>query len=237
MGSRMMIKKRTSTASKITNFKKAKMQVGDPKGSGLVSKSRTTLAAITQSQPSRTLLTQDVTTIPYGSAENERERNKLLLKGFRLRGFFRNNLGPPTVVRVALVAPRQGTVASTTNFFKGFDGERGLDFSTLRDGLQMTSNGINDDVFAIIYQTRIELGATSATSTTFANNMPSIGYLNAWVPLERQLTYDSSADNVPDSDRVFLVWWMDDPYAANGAATTASTFLYSMSCVTYYKDT
>jgi len=165
----------------------------------------------------RTLHHVDITNIPKGTSINDRQRDLVNLRGFKINGFFRNRFSAEGVLHIALLQPKFEKTLEQTDFFRtgGTAGSnsRGSDFSLGLTGLEMASLRINPDKFNIIYHSRITLKPAAYEHGS------SYRMQNKYFPVNRQLSYDD--DNTPKCNSpIFFVWWYD-----NIASATATSII------------
>lgn len=173
----------------------------------------------------RTLHHVDITNIPKGTAINDRQRDLVNLRGFKINGWFRNRFGSEGVLHIALLQPKFEKTLEQTDFFRtgGTAGSnsRGTDFSLGLTGLEMASLRINPDKFNILFHNRITLKPTTN------EHGQSYRMENKYFPINRQLSYDD--DNTPKCNSpIFFVWWYDAL-----ASPTAQTILVDSLETTY----
>lgn len=214
--------------------KRARLDIGLSRPPAQLSKTRTTAFAVNTARSSRTLNTWTITDIPFGTGINERQRNEVKIRGFRLRFYVRNNIIDQQTFRIAILSPKNNQIVLNDNFFKGYDTEKALDFSTTRTGLELVASGINTRDFNILWHKSFNLAPTDSTHRY--NQANTSKYIKTYIPLKRTLLWDSPADAEPSSDRCFLVYWCDRNLNISGAAPTGSAFIESFDVVTYYDD-
>lgn len=184
--------------------------IGDVPGTGTAKK-----CAVVDTNPllkdTRTLYTEELTTIPQGTDIDERERRIANLRGFKICAEIANKSTTPLYVNVAVISTKQGTESSgieTTDFFRAAAGaSRARDFSTALNSNEMHCLPINTDRYIVLRHKRyrlIEEGGTTFTS----NSGNSFLNLDWYVKINRQIRWDSSVGQ-PESGAVYLVYWFD----------------------------
>lgn len=169
---------------------------------------------------SKTLYFHDLTNILFGTATSERERNTLLLSGIQLRYSLDNSVTENLVIRMALIRNKTENIL-TSDFFTGYDNERGLDFSAARNGLQMSYNPINPNKFVVLKSWRFPLAGHNGTATGYnqGSNMSSKSR-RQWLPIKKRIVFDNNGSTA-SYQPIYFVWWMDWPTSAAGAGVVA----------------
>lgn len=186
----------------------------------------------------RTLYVNELTAIPGGPLEDDRERTLINVKGIELTYHFANKDGQPHFLNVAVVAPKHTSSGVTvTDFFRGASGNRGTDFAITMSALELHYTPINTDKYTIIRHTRHQLGAQQDAVALYNSDAGPGNWLSKkqWIPINRQLRYDSQLSTSCNTP-IYLVYWFDRMMATGGSAVAASTeqcsFMHSM----FYTD-
>jgi len=190
---------------------------------------------------SKTLYNDELTVIPRktGVEVNARERDLVNLLGFSLRLGFRNaSQTLCATVRCALVSPIDRDNITNVDFFRGYQDKRSQDFASTLDTSQMLMSPINRDKYVVLWEKKVELGpstdATTGSELLFSRTKENWQTVNCYVPLNRQLRFHGSASD-DCSDKVYLVYWYDEPLAV-GSATGTSFVRCQRWCVAHWKD-
>jgi len=183
---------------------------------------------------SRTLHAEPIDAFAFGTNTNERERNKILLKGVTLDHAIRNTSTAVRIYRWAIIMPRTNQLIAnlTDNFITGFDGEKGLDFSTTRTGLQLCHWPINKAVYNVIAQGSETVAGTGASDNNGV--IPNFRNWRTYVPINKILTFDTNITLGP-YERTFFVQWWDNPLVSSGTATDVN-FTSTFVCTRYFRD-
>lgn len=233
---RPMRKRKGSTLARAK--KRARLEVGLARVPKMGFKTRTTHAEDTSAIARRILYIREVTDIPFGTAVNERARDTIMIKGFKLRFHVKVPAAVtiPYIFRMAIISAKNNTVA-TTNFFKGYDADHGLTFDSTRLGLELTTSQINPREYTTLWQGKIRLspGNQNASPAPY-NKWKDVAMVSKYIPLNRILQFDNSGAGSPDSDRCFLVYWLDDPLSPTGTTTLTDQALIQNTVVCYFKD-
>ncbi len=116
--------------------------------------------------------------VPRGTSLNQRERDIVHLKGWKLRFFVKNTYDVPVTLRYAMIAPRQTwnlatAVTKSASFLRSYGSTRALNMGSVNSGLSNTKNPINDDMFMVMQSNTLEIGpnagATGYTGGVQAN--------------------------------------------------------------------
>jgi len=183
-------------------------EIGEPKTKGnCLSKSG--LSQVFQ-MATRTLGTASLTNIDQGQAADNRERNHVFIKGFRINFSFRNLLTSSQVLHLAVIAPRDKDTVNGDNFFRAYTGEEGHQFGSARTSLEQIYDPINTDTYAVLAHKRYRMAP--ATSTEGRNLLSKSMY----VKLNRQVTYESILAGECKTP-VFFVYWCDTYLTSSSA--------------------
>lgn len=217
--------------------KRAKLHIGTRMPIARKSKTRVT-GTNAGSIDTRALYVQSVTDIPFGTGINERAKDNVRIKGFKIRGELRNSQETQLIVfRMAIVASKNANLPTATNFLKGYDTDNGLTLGTARSGIQNCMYGINEREFSVVWQKTIRLAPRLANNaSTIYDNTKAQRKVSAYVKLNRTLQWDSAVDADPASDRLFFVYWCDNPVENAGGASILNAMYRGYEIVTYFND-
>lgn len=233
----LVVRKRKATPLKRAK-KRARLEVGVARAPKLGFKTRIVGLQDTVTLSSRVLYSSTITDIAYGTAIDQRQRDTVLVKGFKIWFHVKVPQGVtiPRVLRIAVISAKNNTIASS-NFLKGYGNDNGLDFQDTRNGIEMTKSQINPREYVTLWQTKIMLppGNQNATAAPYDKHN-GVHMISKYVPLNRVLMWDSSLSIEPDSDRCYMVYWLDDPLAPPGTAPAVDQLLMSNQVVTYFID-
>ncbi len=188
----------------------AKTTPGFPLG-GKTSKTHTT-GAINDGLNSYAVAALLIDDIDKGDGINERERDIVHLKGWKVRFHFQNTYDVPITLRFAVVSPRQtfGTTATerALSLLRSFGPERALNLGIGNSGISNTKNRINDDLYMIMYEHSVEVGP-DASSTGYTGGVEANwSYFEKWIPLNKQLRYSTGTSGKSETP-VYLIYWYD----------------------------
>jgi hypothetical protein len=125
----------------------------------------------------------------------------------------------------------QLTADLATNFFTGYDGNRGLDFSLLRDGIETCTHPINREIHNVLAEGTIELGGSDYNREV----EPREFSLRKYVSLNKMLTFDNEVTDTPYT-RVFMVYWWDNALEAPSAASSPTNSNIRVRCIQHFSD-
>jgi len=214
----------SSTTPKVGRVSQ-KTKIGFTPGSGNASRRNVINKwdAATSVALSKTLYSSDeLTAIPRktGVEVNARERDIVNLLGFTLRLCFSStNVNSCATVRVAVVSPIDSNAVSVAEFFRGYDDKRNTDFTSTKNSSELLYSPINRDKYVVLWEKKLELGPYGDAPTSvviYSRSKDSYKQVHAYVPLNRQLRYNGSAQS-DCADKVFLVYWYDNPTAVGSA--------------------
>lgn len=223
---------------------KARSQIGERVGS---STSKTRIQGHNTAPivlDTRTLLVKHITGCAYGVQRNEREENRINVRGIRTEIAVANELNVPLFVHYAWVSPKQGYVPAqadnypaTTQFFRSYDTNRAEDFGVDLSSLEFRNNGINTDKFVVLKHHKFQLGGAATTGTAYDDgNMLSFRHHNFYIPIGRQLRFDSHAIGAPTDGPVYFLMWCDEFHKQGGALANPDAMRYYMRHIMYFKE-
>ncbi len=172
-----------------------------------------------------------------GNPINQRQRDIINLRGFKLCMEIQNNLETPLHFNIAVLATKEGANESIPNgqFFRGSGESRSTDFGS--SGL--TSNDyhcrpINSDLYTVLMHHRMTLNANTPVGQN--NNMGTSYYqFMKYLPVKRQLRYASSSPTSCQS-KITLVWWCDGWQTPSGSGSVSDAVTVTERYVMYFKE-
>lgn len=197
----------------------------------------------TQSHNTRTLYKTELTELPKGTNRNERERATVNLRGFKI-WLEIISIAPNTLYcNVAILSPRSCGVVNEQEFFRDEGAtDKSVNFGTAATGLDMFTCPINSDRYVILRHKRFRL-VTGEEGELPPGNPKTVDLsghnhrvIKWWIPLKRQLRYDSLDTNSPVDGRVFLVYWFDLVGAQITQSPTSNVVKMEEKIITYFKD-
>ena len=195
------------------------MQVGDPVGTGAQTKQVVNQQYQGTPFGSNVLHGGSVTSIAQGQTANTRERNVVNLRGFKIRVLIKNtwNGGAadrPLFLNFCLISPKHATTTlTTTDFFRNpGDLQRAIDFdNSFINGFDRgKALGINTDKYALLWKKTMTLGVANSQQAFSggAGGPRNYAYFKKYVPIKRQLRFDSGLDTSGFSN-IFFIWWVN----------------------------
>jgi len=185
---------------------------------------------------SRTLYSFALDDFQFGTSTQDRERNRVLYKGIQAKLNIRNQASQMRVFRWAIIMPKVDMDVANLgiNFFQGYTGERGIDFSQAnRSGFQMCNYPINRSVHNVLHQGKIFMGG-SGTSGENKDQLKQVYTIFKYLRLNKKMTFDSAIMNTPYK-RIFWVHWWDVPLNAAGAASD-NNFSLDFGVIKHFAD-
>lgn len=218
-------------------------QVGLPRGysSAMTSIQQTANPAPSSSRQFN--LMYDLTDIQGQSAADptnpaKRQSNRVWVSGFKIEYYvntFRDQTtNDPLHFHFAVVSSKNGQIPSQGNFLRGHGEEEGIDLDTGRTGLQMCNCSINTDQYSVLLHHKVQLKEIGNNSTVGLIGIKPYAKRHVWVPLKRQITYDSMTSN--SNSRVYIVHWADFPTSNAGSAAISQMYTLRVRAITYFRN-
>lgn len=192
-------------------------------------------------QSTRILYSDTITDVPAattGNPINQRQRDIINCRGFKIRLTFRNITAMQMTYHIAVISPKslQNNV-NPTGFFRGDDNDRDLDFSTARSYLDFTHKHINTDKYNILFHKKylVQAGNANAASGSCAGSSPCYRQIQKWVPLKRQLRYNDTVGASCESP-IYIVRWCDR-MDANTNDLPSEAYIENVQVTMYFRET
>jgi len=153
-----------------------------------------------------------------GTSLDARTTSRVLIKGFRIRATYVNNLLRPMHVNVAIVTPKDGQIAAVdfnAGFFKRLgigtlgNTDVGMNFDSpdLSD-MTMATLPLNTDRMNVIWRTRFKLGVISTTGGFSSGELKNYRTLYRYIKINKVISYPSQVSNIPDpAENFYLIMW------------------------------
>lgn len=185
---------------------------------------------------SHTLHTMPLTMIPQGTNIGERERQLIRLRGFKIHYALRMITSVPTYNRLAVVKFKYRGDSSTspdigTDFFRGQQTSRAVEFSSVANAQHLYDYQINTDKFEVLWDHKFIVGPQVASNLEENVYMK---YIDKFVPCSKLVHFDDS-DLYSDSDGVFLVHFLA-PWTSNSSTPVANLMNTRAHATTYFTD-
>lgn len=191
----------------------------------------------TDTENTRTLYWRELTDISKGSEIDDRERDLINIRGFKICMMTWNVSNEPTYFNWAIITPKgcsglgEGNSVSDSNFFRGYDDTRELDFSPSLSAIQFHCNAINSDVWTVLKHKRHILGEDTTGTFTLRNRYPNAKLIMRYFKMNRSVRYNDGRCTTP----VFWVWWYDK-INANGGALAEPDLRAQWRRITYFRE-
>lgn len=228
------------------NRRRVRRRIGEPIGA---TSARTHLSAEDGStlgeigQISKTLYNTEITTVSRGSNLEDRERDIINCRGFKIYFQMRNTSERPLWFHMAAVCPKlPGTSNtpvsfSTDDFFRVYGNDRSGAFNNAQSGFSQSYRPINTDRFNILMHKRMLVHTQDSTSGIFRQaNKSQFRTFKIWLPLRRQLRYDGATATSPVQGKVYLVWWATEWDSAEGDVGVADAFRIKYNVYMYFRN-
>lgn len=216
----------------------SRTNVGERVGTGGAKRNFVVRDTVVNSLATRTLLIADLNEIPEGNVLQSRERKIVNCRGYKLCMELRNQAQGPLYVNVAVLSPKNGnTGVGTSDFFRWSANDvRSIDFGDVT----LTSNEyhclpINSDKYTVLRHKRYVLGENGSTSFE-DRNRANYANVDWWIPLKRQIRYETGAQESTQTGEVYCVMWCDNWGTAAGAGSTADQLAYTRRFVNYFRE-
>lgn len=190
----------------------------------------------------RTLYFNNLTLIPHEAGErNQRERNIVNVRGFKLCMAMHNFAIKPLYVNVAVLSPKNQGGITPENFFRSNEQERGTDFVDGLPALSFHCLNINTDKFYILKHKRYVLNprrSANGNENNVFNNGDRKNYKNIqwYVKLKRQIRYDRTDTDSPIDGACYLVYWCDLYDNPGNSVATSDQLRVMQRHVTYFRE-
>lgn len=213
----------------------------------------TSLVTSGETKQSRQIYKVPLIRVARGTAIDQRLRDIINVRGFRLELAFINLKPRMFILNWAIVHPHAqvlggqstGSTFPTLEFFRGYADTRAQQPSDALNGLQWVNAKINTDLFAVLRRGRITLnpGRPNSDSPTATDVVywPEKGsnfrLKQIYVKLARQVTFEPNISSLEPTEQLFFVYWLDDPFAASGAAGVEAAIGEEARIITYFRET
>lgn len=204
---------------------------------GVRSKKRVVTDVDTTGKATRTLYQEDLTNIPKGTTADQREYDVVNVRGWKMQINVESLRTVPIQINFAVLGRKNGAIATTLEFFRGYGDDRSVDFSTTLNFLKLMQSPINTDHYEVLHRWNVKLGALQNFSggTAEAKHGVTAKEINKYIPFKRQLRYDNTG-NDPEAHNMLLVYWADVEYNAGSSTATANSFNIQIRNVAYFRD-
>lgn len=195
----------------------------------------------TTGHDTRTLYAVDVTQIPRADVSgttisiDERIRNLVNYRGFKLCFHIRNDTNKPIMWHCAVIQAKNDTAISITDFFRGNATERGVNLNTALSFAEYDCLPINTDKFYVLHHWRRQIQMAVATSDEISRSGKNYYTFMKYVKIGRQLRYDA-ADTSPERP-IYLVHWSDQYFSDKITDPVASALQMQIHITAFWRET
>lgn len=169
---------------------------------------------------------------------NDRTRDVVNLRGFKLCVEVSNKLTAPLYFNYAVVHNKEDNDAAptTVDWFRGFETTRSIDFSTSLSANKFHCFPINTDKYHVLLHKRMRLNSVTPTTYSEASGR-SYANISKYIKINRQLRWKNSTATKPETGNIWVVYWADAYEAASFATSTANAFSITENYITYFRET
>lgn len=215
----------------------ARRRIGNPVSQHSTAKSRIISNTNQTNRAGKTLHALSLCSIPFGTGRNERARLVANISGFKVCFNVRNNRTQPMYFNLALIHNKQASnVLSVDNFFGTPGSSRGVDFNDALSALDFNTYGINTDKYAILKHMRCTLTPNNNTPQYQTGSGWSWKTVRMYVPLKRQVRWDSELGTLPTQGQVYLVHWASHLNDNAGSAPQSASYSIAEDIRTYFRE-
>jgi hypothetical protein len=177
-----------------------------------------------------------MTNIPEGNSINQRERQMVNMRGFKICIELRNIRDDPLYFNLAVIAPKGATATPVTpDFFRGSTDDRAIDFGTALTSNEFHCLPINTDKYVVLLHKRYRLGPSPGATLYTNENSNNFLNIDRYVSLKRQLRW-SKDEQSAESGRVYVVHWAAAFGASTGTLPAANSYSMSKRYISYWKE-
>lgn len=213
--------------------KRARYRVGERPATSIAKKS--SFVELHETINSRTMYEVPLTLLVKGDGINQRERDAVNLRGWKVNMEMINVGTKPRYFNYAVVTPKDcGTTTTSTlviDFFRAYQANRAQNFSISLTGLQLHTLPINTDKINVLKHGRFKLG-TDDPQAGFKDTR-NYKTFSFFLPLGRQIRYDSSGN---PTQKAWLVFWYDSVGAEANSAAEVEGLKLHYQIVTYFRE-
>lgn len=201
----------------------------------------------------RTLYYAACSTIEHGEGTEKRMRNVVNVRGLRLTMAVQNVHRAPLCVNIAIIHPKMGSNASAVpenNFFRDHGNSRATNFNTDFNSIQFNNAHINSDLYAVLWKTKFilvnpvaDLDETAPgpppqyDGAYYSNKHNSYKTFDKWIPLKRQIRFETDSAADPVDGHVFVVMWIDSLISDVGTAAYGPVLRSTGRTLLYFRET
>lgn len=196
----------------------SRKNIGERVGSDNAKRAIVDSQLVTNTLDTRFLYSHEITDLTQGTTEDERLRRVANIRGWKVCLEIMNLGEQAQYWNIAVISPKKSNSVSNNDFFRAYNDEREQAFGTSLSGMELHCLPINTDEYTILRHERHILAARLSGGTSLDLTRANYKQLNWWVPLRRQLRYDSGAATT--EHKVYLVYWLSRVSSDAGDAAT-----------------
>lgn len=191
-----------------------------------------------QSRNENTLYSHNLSDLSQSIGINGRERQAIAVRGVRL-SFFIDNLSNANTLqfRWAIIQEKGSTGGAAgidTDFFRGTQAKRNVDYSAVVNNLHKWVYPINTDKYLVYGTGKAMLApktSTSGTGNYTAGDNACYAQIDRYIKVNSKLVYDD-IDGSSCTNPLWLVFWSTHPGATNSQPVLSS----KATAILYYKE-
>lgn len=211
------------------------MKIGEAYGTSNAKMSGT--SNLTAPIDTGTLYSTPLNDLQRGTGIDERQREHVQYKGVSCWFEYRNkNNNNPLYLNMAVIGTKDtGSPSNVTGtaFFRGNGFSRAQDFDPINmSALRLHLTPINTDNYTVLWHERRTL-ATQVAGLQ-ANTHDAYGTIKKWIPIRRQIRYQTD-NTIPTDGRLFFVYWVSRFQGTGASPQTAECDIH-LRHLQYFSD-
>ena len=160
----------------------------------------------------RDLAEQELFFLSHGDNPAQRLTNRVNLRGLKIMAEVRNLSDRGHWIHMAVLSPRDSDTISTTGFFRSYGDSEGQDFDATLTNLELNTLPINTSKYLVLKKFKFYLaGGTETSGFEDVGTEMSVKSINWYQKINRQMRFASTSSTLPESGRIYLVWWCATP--------------------------
>jgi len=169
---------------------------------------------------------------------NDRDRDIVNVRGFKIEQIFRNKSGFPMTVNWAVIASKltsQEVAPDPIEFFRGNDTNRGENFNVALNTLRLHKQPINTDRWAVLCHKRFRLNRNGG-EVFYNQNGKDYRWVKRYIKINRQIRFNGVTPLSQVQGQLWLVFWIDRMIQIGGAPVIVDQAEYQARIVTYFRE-
>lgn len=176
-----------------------------------------------------------------GDGINQRERGLVNIRGWKIKGEFKNNFESPLYLNIAIIAKKnENGQPNVSNFFRDDNTSRATNFNSTVSSLHKHHALINTDLWNVMMHRRYRLAgerdSSPGNSVQYSSGRASYMNFSRWVPFKRQLRFDANTDTRSSTADILLVYWCST-FCGSGSVVSTGAMDHNFDIVCYFRDT